>query len=474
MNLESLRELVSLGRWPQCSLAELCQVVSEFAAHQERHRDFLCAYGLPPVTFPDAPWVDRRLGLLYVTRMSDSPLPVTAVVGLVGRPRRRKRSPPSSTPAGSTRPNIPTTKPGRCKRSPPPPYRWVRLQPHPEPKGDGCFGEAFARETSHWVEAPTYLEASLLNGLDRADAERIERDRPALFRFKVATLGLIVEASSGRDRPAARAAALRDGWLELVDQQLGPDGLRFYLRLDRYYRGDDACLGYSHGPTSIPHAGGLSDLIDLAGEVEWELVDGGTDELWRELSPAVLTAVVTERASLADIPHLREAVAAAEVAWRRRTDWMAEFRGQVLASLQSKSGGEAGVFWPPDPQAVAELGTRYVESLVARASQGLPLDSPHTPSDRPQWNARSRKLWYRERVLATYRRYGKDYPGLVLAELERDEWRAPVIAPSGEKARPLGEERLKNLVKSLNKPLEGAPIRFHIVAGKVGWTTAGG
>lgn len=430
--------------WPHLTLPRVGEALEHFLAYQDRHRPFLVTHGLPPELIPDAPWLSRRLACQYDTRATRSSLPRAAAAGR------------------------------------PTPYEWVRLQ-------DG-----------QWLTVTDPSEASLLGGLTEADAQRLERERGAFHRYKRAMLRLIRDACTANASSRPEADSLLGDCVDLTDSELGVDGVRFYLGVDRARLGRDCGGGYRHGPTPH-HPGGLTDLFDLVGEVLVERTERWSDRLfasvpWRlwgviaARSEAVLRrpgtalcVVSTDPAGTEESLTSKEdlavdvALALAAEGERQRYEWAVPYVNQLGRRLSDRLGCEVADLFP-DRHADRrwELLEEYGRILVDRANASAPLEVPFTPRPRPVWDARARTLWFRG-VAAAYRAYGGDDSGTILAAFEAAGWPEVIDLPPPLAGRRSEGKWLSEKVRSLNTALPpGMGMQFFNRAGQLGWSLSAG
>ncbi len=294
----------------------------------------------------------------------------------------------------------------------------------------------------HWDEVADHTQASTHLWLTADDVDRIERERSGLFRLKLHLLDLIAAAAGGgrsSGNAADRADTLRTGWRDAVDRELGPDGIQFYLRLDRLYRGVDASDRYEESPISPsdPHSGGLSDLIDLAGEVEWELTEGGAEPLWPLLPREVQVALEDDSETEVLVGGLHRLLEQAGSVWQRRECWMGTFRRRLVSDWATQYGGEQELFGLPSFSEQA----RFVQGWLNQVRRGASLDGMYTPVDRPRWDAVQHRLWYRERCVR-FNRTTKDGPDRVFAAFEGSGWEQSVrVSPSRDVVEPASWRR---------------------------------
>lgn len=453
-----LRRCFTFGRWPQKSLADVGLAVRKFRSHLVSHQAFVTRTGLSEEAFEFAPWLDRRLGRLYDTRTTGSQ-----------HPRCRKIDPPPKHfPRPVVHPHAVNTlddPPARRVPLPWSPYRWLRRVTAP--------GTPSARSDltqSYWVAVADHTQASTHHWLTLDDVTRIERERSGLFRLKMEFLDLIATATvvrrTGQETASDRAAALRTGWMGAVDRELGPDEIKFYLRLDRLYRGVDVCGRYEQFPVSPsdPHAGGLSDLIDLAAEVEWELIEGGAQPPWDLLPREVQIALGDESGSEVRTEEVQGLLEEADNAWQRREEWLTLFRRQLVGAWAARHGPEVELFGLPD---FAEQA-RFVQGWLTQVRRGASPDTMFTPVDRPCWDGIRHVLSYRGRSVK-FNRTGDDGPTRVLVAFEAVGWLPSVTVRPSKEVMVTAANWRREKARWLARKTEGIGLMFAVTAAGIAW-----
>lgn len=114
-----------------------------------------------------------------------------------------------------------------------------------------------------------YSEAALLPGLKPLDARRLEEGRETILKLKIAVLERLAEAVCSQD-----ACDVRSDCLDLLKESLTADDVQFYLRMDQFYLGfpGGSRVHVGRGPRYVP--GGLSNLLEVIGHYENELMVG--------------------------------------------------------------------------------------------------------------------------------------------------------------------------------------------------------
>ena len=226
---------------PFYTLDELADELEHFGAYLQQHRDFLLATGLPPVTFKGSRWLYEELGRLYDTRCTFSPWPNDEFA--------------SEAIAQKTVP-----------------YEWARYEKRQIRQGERCRPSIadimdIVGAVDH-VECE-YAEADFLDGMQAADAVRLEACRPAVYTLKLETLNQLVQAT--RDR---RADETWRSVVTIITKHIPHGDLEFLLSMDRFYLGTDVRVerAGTEDPKMVP--GGLSNLIDVVGHIEKEICIG--------------------------------------------------------------------------------------------------------------------------------------------------------------------------------------------------------
>jgi hypothetical protein len=102
------------------------------------------------------------------------------------------------------------------------------------------------------------------------DRERLIAGRGKLFRLKIAVIQELLQAIRHQT-----PANLWEKCLPLLTEAISADDAEFYLRMDRLYMGHDAV--HKGQPVEIPNLdrpGGLTDLLEVIGHCEEELILG--------------------------------------------------------------------------------------------------------------------------------------------------------------------------------------------------------
>jgi hypothetical protein len=227
------------------TLPELAGHLRSFADFLRSHREYLIQTGLPPRCFRPCPWLYRQLGRQYDTRATSSPYPYDELFS------------------------------DRTARLDAPPYQWVRSRRDRLILGSeievGC----------------AYNDADLLNGMDPNDADRTERDRHRVFDLKLQILELVAEAAGRTD---ADKTCLWNAILGVLARTFNAEDVAFYFRLDRFYIGirADALDGPGEPPDPELTPGGLTNLLEVVGHVDSELMHGMFDGVKRAIPTAIL------------------------------------------------------------------------------------------------------------------------------------------------------------------------------------------
>lgn len=209
---------------PLYTTDELADLLAAFLEHLERNRDPLLRTGHPRTDFSRSWWLNWHLTKLYYTK-----LPTTI---------RMVRS----------------RQTGDFERS----YVWGEAL-----EVDECLPES---------EGRAYEDAPIFENLDPADANRLEASRGKVFGAKVAILERLTTALRRRD-----AMDLWPRCLEVLTEMFLGAEVEFFLRIDRSYTGFDVLRGAVIDEEDDLIAGGLSDLLEVIGHCEKELVIGTMD-----------------------------------------------------------------------------------------------------------------------------------------------------------------------------------------------------
>ena len=214
---------------PLYTTNELAELLDAFIAHLERNRGPLLRTGHPRTDFSRSWWLNWHLTTLYYTKV---PVGVRMV----------------------------RNQAGDFERS----YVW----------GEGLdIGEGFPASGGRTHEdEPSFAD------LDPADADRLEANRGKVLAAKVASLEHLGTALRRRDANGLWPRCLR----VLTEAFLGEE-VEFFLRVDRAYTGFDLLSGTVIDEDADLRAGGLTDLLEVVGHCEKELVVGTMDRMKRRL-----------------------------------------------------------------------------------------------------------------------------------------------------------------------------------------------
>ena len=111
-----------------------------------------------------------------------------------------------------------------------------------------------------------YEDAPYMEEFAEADAIRLERERARIFDLKIRILRELAEIVRGR-----KTECLRERCMALIAGELTASDVKFFLRMDSVYSGDDARTGERVGDRFFWGIGGLSDLFRLICHFETEL-----------------------------------------------------------------------------------------------------------------------------------------------------------------------------------------------------------
>lgn len=245
----ALVEYLSDEQTPLYSLDELGRLVVAFGAHLERNRPHLVRTGHPVSAFRPSPWLGMQLAPLYPVKL---PLDIDSTAD--------ERGEATFTYTWPRRPARHLGLPRHLG-----PYYFVgggRGYLH------GPGGKMFD-DDGQPVDACSYEEAALIEGVSAEDAARPEAGRAGLLELKTRVLGHLGAAIRARD-----AAAVWPGALRLLIEAAPAEEAEFYLRMDRFFRGYDVRLGLTSGEETELNPGGLTALLEVVGHCEKELSIG--------------------------------------------------------------------------------------------------------------------------------------------------------------------------------------------------------
>jgi len=316
---------------PLYTWAELASLIREFGAFLLRHQEAIVRDGDAHLRFNDSRWLDRRLSRLYYMKVSN------AAVGA---------------------------------------------------------GDDDPRELDIWRLRDSLGERAHDRGtkqvkLDPTDATRMLRGRAKLFDLKVSVLGRIEEALHHLD--AGKLWVTCQG---LMNNALSAEEVAFYLRMDRFYRGDDAARdGLWDEPPPMRLAalpGGFSDLLEVLGHCECELRCGVMHRTKEEI------LALSRKVGQSDWQggFCNSYYDVLDRPWRTQIDGI--LRGFAERSIDARYMGFWGEFrdrltdvfrkhwlWTPHDWAVAR---KEIERMVTRAAQRRAAE-PEAPDDLPDADA---------------------------------------------------------------------------------------
>lgn len=241
---------------PLYTLDELGGLLSEFVEHLECNRDSLLDTGHAKMFFGRSRWLDLYLNKLYFTKLAQ--MPDVVAPASVGQPsdfsggidwrrlgdRTTRRGPELWELFGKIN--------YRCETaSPPCNYVW------------------FHHSVNGFTQC-TYEEAESLSWITCDEQERLTSLRPAVLKLKSAIFCQLADSIRKRDQETVWADCLA-----LVTRDLIAADAEFLLRMDEYYAGFDVrAPGDQRTPRPPLSPGGLTNLLELVGHVEKELVVG--------------------------------------------------------------------------------------------------------------------------------------------------------------------------------------------------------
>jgi hypothetical protein len=308
---------------PFYTFAEFAALLAQFRSFLREHAKAILDQGEAPVRFGEARWLDRRLSRLYYTRIS--------------------------TPAalkGAQRGEVEELDVWRVREE-----LWERAHD----KNTGALR------------------------LDPSDAARLVAGRTKMHELRLNVLTQLEKALRRENHEE-----LWPDCLQLMNGAMAAEEVAFYLRMDRFYRGEDAVKdGLLDEPSPVRHAalpGGLSDVLEVIGYCECELQFGAMNQAKRDV------VALAEESGLSDWRDVlgRTYFDVVDKPWRPRLDeifsrfvereirvaasgFWSSFRDRLLDSVSTK------LIWAQaDPLPLR----REVERLLARIARGAGASSP--------------------------------------------------------------------------------------------------
>lgn len=247
---------------PLYSLEELAELTEAFRSHLLHDRELLLRTGLPRISFEHCLFLHLRLTWLYYVKV------------------------PSAISFGRN-------ASGGHEAS----YQWAPLVPKTviipdvlssqQSVGDlegfhQAAGEDEYEEVADSGKSLSYEDTPLIEGLSADDAARLEAGRAKLFHLKISILEQLVHALR-----SGTAANLWDHCLPLLTEALTADDVGFYLRIDDFYSNLIPRIGRMVGGGDKLVVGGLTDLLDVIGHYEKEIVVGAMAQTREALTDLV-------------------------------------------------------------------------------------------------------------------------------------------------------------------------------------------
>ena len=297
---------------PLYTLPELSKVIAAFSAHQESNRDDLVNIGHPRTVFTANPWFDVWLNKLYPVKIPIGDLKATTPRGAYHHRYVDKR-----------RVAIPATK-----------------QPHWRPSTKGLWpserSPSPAARTIHFVWGQwrklggvrecKYHRASLVTGLATDAAEWLASMRPHIQSLKLQLLQELRTAVAAND-----AKGLGERCLNVLGRTLLDEQIKRLLRYDRTYLGYNVLSGSEQSDTVPCIPGGLTNILEVAGYIEKELLIGTLSQTRAALGDLVVRDALGRPTLNCDATHelyLRLAAGPHREPWCKAVDLYLELEDQ--------------------------------------------------------------------------------------------------------------------------------------------------
>ena len=297
---------------PLYTLPELSKVIAAFSAHQESNRNGLVSVGHPRTMFDASPWFDAWLNKLY---------PVKIPVG----------DPKATTPRGAYHHRYVD---GRRVAVP------ATHQPRWRPTAEGFWpsehGSSPVARTIHFVwgqwrklrgvRVCEYDRASRVTGLAEDAAEWLTSIRPSIQDLKLKLLQELRTAVASGD-----AKGLGERCFDVLGRTLLDEQIKRLLRYDCTYLGYNVLSGSEQSDTVPCIPGGLTNILEVAGHIEKELLIGTLSRTRAALGELVvrdsrgrpiLTCDATHE------PYLRLAAGPQREPWCKAVDLYIELEAQ--------------------------------------------------------------------------------------------------------------------------------------------------
>jgi hypothetical protein len=338
---------------PLYSLDELGCLLSEFVHHQELNRRSLLSTGLPNTFFNLSPWVDVHLNKLYFTKL---PVSLRQRWGLLddrsssNHPTRpRPAYPRACVDWRRIADRISVMRSGFLDANL---WNQYPLQPNP-----ACRWEWARWQHDIW-HCCDYEDADLLDGLSEEAGTRLATLRPSIFDTKCQVLGSLASALRECNHQTLWQKCLDD-----ITRRISGDDADFLLRMDMFFAGYEIRSTQKESKTLPLLCGGLTNLFELIGHVEKELVIGTMTKTREALGDAVIVDELRR-------PHFATELNPRSVRYGSRHAYLnlvAAGRGDQIRSasdLCSHLDSEEPAFWSQFRQRAADALSSEFSGLV--------------------------------------------------------------------------------------------------------------
>jgi hypothetical protein len=251
--------------FPFYALDELADLIEEYVRYRERSRDLLMETGYPNQSFARSAWLDGLLTPVYPVK-----LPVSVY---------KSPADPELIVQFEAQGLLPTDDEGnRLYR-----YLWTKQEGVLWWSGSPTITRGLdVNEPLDLEQLCPYSDAALLYGMPEKTARTLDECRPRFVQLQLDVLHICLRCLRSRD-----ASSLWPDALTALTRALSADVVREQLRVCAIYErlplGEQ--LAWRFGRSVRPHlAGGLSDLLVLAGHIEKELRLGTIGETKRVLT----------------------------------------------------------------------------------------------------------------------------------------------------------------------------------------------
>jgi len=222
-------EYLNLPFIPFYTLEEFAGLATAFTSYLENNRDHLLKWGYPQTSFEQSKFFEQQLGRLYYVKL---PVDIEKI---------KERWARAAEPAYSYH------------------YTWGKADASKDANG--------APEIRHCL----YQHADLLEGLEQADADRLDDLREQVFDIKLNILGMLVKAvRQGEEQPSEKCLGYFTG-------AMASDDIEFCRRMDMFYV--DYAYARQRGDVEAPYVpvvnpGGFGGLLTIIWLFESELTIG--------------------------------------------------------------------------------------------------------------------------------------------------------------------------------------------------------